>query len=539
MSETMLKTRQAKSALNKVTQVAAKIEPMLKRMSSVEEAAPQIRKLLDEELKNDEFFVMVDEKGRGWVHTNRLREGSLFCDEVGQKSCRTQVPLLQIYPRDTGEVLIDASAPILREGQRGYNLRLGRIVQKSLLKPAVIGLATIPTIAMAALGWGVGLSFQQLGILLGMGLGTGLLGAWMLQRRISTSFQDWFRLTKSISAGNLTSLANKQGQNELSQMGYELNKVVLGMKSIVEELAAAADTTESISDAQARESYNLAKTFEEFSGFMGSLRNGTEQQLSKMQNAHAMIQEMVSASSEMQKAVEESVNWSENASNIAENGLEAVQQSNKQMKDISFNVEKSASIIQQVADESDQIGQKISAITNIANQTNMLALNASIEAARAGESGRGFAVVASEVRKLAEETSRFAEDILADLEKNRKDALLAVEHVTRGVNSIDEGGKVVHQAGISIQHLYDTIKAMKDRILDNREHARMLLQDGSHLQIIMENITGIAEQFTESMSSTAASMDQQAVGVQQLAKEAQILTQQSQQLTQIVKRFKV
>lgn len=539
MSEAMLKTRQAKSALNKVTRVAAKIEPIITKMSSIEEAAPQIRSLLDSELKLDEYLVVVDENGRGWVHTNRLREGGLFYDEVGQKSCRTSIPLLQIYPRDTGEILIDASAPILREGQKGYSLRMGRIILKPFVKPAIMGLASIPPTAMAVLGWGIGLTVSQLGVLLGFGLATGLLGSWLFQRRISNSFQDWYHITRSISAGILTNLAPKQGQNELSQMGYELNKVVLGMKGIVEELASAADTTETISGTQAKESKSLARTFEEFSGFMGGLQNGTEQQLSSMQNARAMIQEMVSASTEMLKAIEDSVKWSENASHIAENGLGAVQRSNEQMKDISSIVEKSATIIQQVADEADQIGQKISAITNIASQTNMLALNASIEAARAGDSGRGFAVVASEVRKLAEETSRFAEDILSDLEKNRKDALSAVEQVTRGVSSIEEGGKVVHQAGVSIYHLNDTIKSMKDGILANREHARLLLQDGSEVQKIMENITEIAEQFTESMSSTAASMDQQAMGVQQLAKEAQILTEQSQQLSKIVKRFKI
>lgn len=538
MSEALLNTKQAKQALRKVMKVADKIAPMLKR-SSIEEAAPLIRKLLDEELKHDEFFVVVDETGRSLIHTNRLREGGVFNDEVGLKACRTEKPLLQIYHRNTGEILIDASAPILRDGQKRYTIRMGRIAFKLTLKPTIMGLAFLPALAMMVLGWGIGLSVEQIGMLFGLGLGTAFFSGWILHRRLSTRLLEWYHLTRSISAGNLTVFATKQGRDELSQMGYELNKVVLGMKGIVEELAAAADTTETISHAQAKESYNLAKTFEEFSGFMGSLRNGTEQQLSSMQNAHAMIQEMVSASSEMLKAIEDSVKWSESASNIAEDGLGAVQKSNEQMKDISIIVEKSASIIQQVADEANQIGQKISAITNIASQTNMLALNASIEAARAGDSGRGFAVVASEVRKLAEETSRFAEDILADLEKNRKDALLAVEHVTRGVNSIGEGGKVVHQAGVSIHHLNETIKAMKDRILSNREHARLLVQDGSELQTIMENITGIAEQFTESMSSTAASMDQQAMGVQQLAKEARILTEQSQQLSKIVKRFKI
>ncbi|MEW9670815.1 methyl-accepting chemotaxis protein [Ammoniphilus sp. 3BR4] len=539
MSDTGMKSRQARRALDKVTQTAAKIQPLVRNMTSIEEAAPQIRQLLDEELKQDEYYVLVDQTGKAWVHTNRMREGGLFNDAVGVKAARTSSPLAQLYHRDTGEVLIDTAVPVIREGDKHFNLRMGRIALKPILKPFIFGLGITPSLVTALVGYTLGLPAIETSFIAAIGLLVGLSGSWYLQRKLQMRLHEWFSLTRSISAGNLTKLTKQEGRDELSQMGFELNKVVLGMKSIVEELAAAAHTTQKISKSQAEEASSQAQAFEELTRVMQSFREGTEQQLSGLQNSHAMIQEMVSASSEMLRGIEETVKWSDNAFEIASTGMQAVTQSGEQMTAIENIVEKSSGMIQQVADESDQIGQKISAITHIARQTNMLALNASIEAARAGESGRGFAVVASEVRKLAEETSRFAEDIMMHLSKNRKDALEAVKNVTEGVTAISEGVQIVHQAGLSINQLNDTIKRMRDQVLSNKEHSHLLLQDSREVQDIMDGVTTIAEQFTDSMVSAAASMDQQSSGVQQLANEANSLSEQSEKLAQIVKRFRV
>ncbi|RXT14680.1 methyl-accepting chemotaxis protein [Ammoniphilus sp. CFH 90114] len=539
MSEAAVNSRQAKKAIDKVTRTAGKIEPLLRKMDSIEDVVPEIRKLLDQDLEQDEYYVLVDETGHAWVHTNRLREGGLFNDSVGLKSAKTHTALVQLYHRNTGEVLIDASIPVIREGKKNYNLRMGRIALRPFLKPVVYGLGMIPGAITALISWGLGLPIQDVGLIAMIGLLLGMAGAWYLHRKIQGGLNEWYSLTRSISAGNLTVLAAQQGRNELSQMGYELNKVVLGMKSIVEELAAAAHTTQTISESQAQEASHQAQAFEELTQLMQSFRSGTDQQLSGLQTSHAMIQEMVSASAEMLKGIESTVKWSDNAFEIASNGMLAVNRSDEQMKAIESIVEKAAERIQKVADESDQISQKISAITHIARQTNMLALNASIEAARAGESGKGFAVVASEVRKLAEETSRFAEDIMTDLAKNRMDALEAVRNVTEGVTTISEGVKIVHQAGVSINQLNDTIKKMREQVLSNKEHSGLLQQDSQEVQKIMDRVTTIAEQFTESMECVAASMDQQTTGVQQLAIEANRLSQQSEKLSQIVKRFRV
>lgn len=539
MSDSLLHSRKAKQALIKVAHTANLIKPIIEKGNSLEIKIADIRRLLDQELKEDEYFVVVDESGKGWIHTNRLREGNLFNDKVGLKACTTDEPLLQLYHRDTGEMIIDASAPILKIDKKQYNLRLGRIVNHPFLKPYLFGLSILPTVILALIGLGFGLSIWQCLVMAGAGLFVGGIGGWFFAHRISVSLQDWYHLTRKISTGDLTVLSKTKGQNEFHQMGFELNKIVLGMKSMIAEIATAAAETEGISDSQSKETMHLAKTFEEFSGMMQTFRNGTEQQLSSLQNAHAMIEEMMSVAMEMIYSIEQTVSFSDHASQMAKEGLTAVGQSENQMKFINSKAADASHVIEQVAVESAEIGKKISAITNIARQTNMLALNASIEAARAGESGKGFAVVANEVRKLAEDTSRFAEDILCMLNKNRQDSMEAVKNVTQVVEAIDEGVCVVQQTGHSIGKMSETMSKMTKKVQENEEHSKLLLDHSKKIMGILEGLSTIAEQFTDSVAMTAAAMDQQKDTVKQLAKESESLSKRSKKLAFLVQRFKV
>jgi methyl-accepting chemotaxis protein len=535
----LLHSRKAKQALVKVVQIANKVKPLLEKDKSLEGSITAIRRLLDEELRNDEYFVIVDEKGKGLVHTNRLREGTLFNDKVGFVACTTNTPLLQIYHRDSGEILIDASAPILKAGENKYNLRLGRIAHHPFLKPYLLGLSFLPTIILSVIGIGFGMPVWQCLVMAGVGLLVGGTGGWLFNYRISASLQDWYHLTRKVSTGDLTVLAQAKGQNEFHQMGFELNKIVLGMKSMMAEIATAAAETEEISDSQSKETMHLAKTFEEFSGMMQTFRNGTEQQLSSLQNAHAMIEEMMSVAMEMIQSIDRTVSFNDQASQMAKEGLAAVGQSENQMKFINSMVGHTSRVIEQVAVESAEISKKISAITNIARQTNMLALNASIEAARAGESGRGFAVVANEVRKLAEDTSRFAEDILKMLEKNRQDSIEAVKNVNQVVEAINVGVCVVQQTGSSIGKMNETMAKMTEKVQENKDHSQLLLDHSKKITDILEGLSTIAEQFTDSVVMTAAAMDEQNETVKHLAGDANSLSKRSKQLAFLVQRFKV
>lgn len=537
--EKLLKTKAALKGLRKVERVAKLLKPYLDNNQSIEKNYDQLRSILDEQLQLDEYLLIVDESGMSHIHTNRLREGYPFSDTVGMNAANTNSSLLQVYPRNTGEILIDASCPIINENGKRFNLRLGRIVRKKFIGPAVTALIGGPTLATVIVGLFFSLNFGQIATFAVASLVvSGAIGVFVYQY-IMKGLMNWYAVMRRISAGDLTAEVTNKSRTEFHQIGFEINKVVLGMRNIIQELDRSSNLVDKVSDDQAKEANQLSETFSELSQMMQSFRSGTENQLASLQNAHAMVQEMMNGVREMQIGIQQTVEMSEDASKAAEEGTHAVMSSEEKMLHIQQTVHKSARKIMDVADEADNVINKVSSITQIAEQTNLLALNASIEAARAGEAGKGFAIVADEVRKLAEDTNKFATDIINSLEHTRDEMKEAVQQVEANVDVISDGVAVVKIAGESIRKLNEASEHTKKAVLKNHQYADSLIKDGEELEVIIDEINVISEQFTEQVIETVSSVDEQVDGVQKLANDADELSEQAQLLTRIVKRFKL
>lgn len=534
----MLRTKSARTGLRKVQRVAGKIGEMIRQTGTLEACMDRVRTIMDEELGHDEYFVLVDAESHGLIHTNRLREGTNFVDEVGIKAATTNEPLLQLYPRNTGEILIDASCPIIQLGNgKRYNLRMGRLVHKPFLAPAIFGLGALPLLFGGAYGVATGQLIETVWpwLLGAAAAGAGLASFTYVQ--INTKLKEWYRITRSISAGDLTVSSAHKGRNQFAQMGYELNKIIIGTRSIIDELAASVEVTRSVSNHQETESTELAHTFEEMSYMMQTFREGTETQLGSLEEVRAMITEMREEAGKMQHNTKNARELSFKVSESAKEGKRAVEDSEKQMKQIETDVEASAQTISELSHSTHEIMNKVSAITQIARQTNTLALNASIEAARAGDAGRGFAVVAGEVRKLAESTSAFAEDIRSILEITTEQAIEAGQRAAASVMSIQRGREVVYVAGDSIRSMEEAAQRAQEQVEMNYGLSNHLIEESTEIEKIIETLTHIAEQFTESMTRGAAAMEEKVESVHQLAKDASLLSDQSNSLHTIVKRF--
>jgi methyl-accepting chemotaxis protein len=537
-NDTFLKKRSAKSALRKTKAIAReKIYPILEDAQDFDSVYQELREILDNELKFDEYLLIVNEDGHALIHTNRLREGILFNDPVGIKAAQTKEGLLQLYLRDTGEIIVDASCPITTKKGTSYNLRLGRIIHKPFLGTTITVLGLFPSIIMGLFGFIFNLDPVYVSLITLIGLVTGGGIGLALHSKICKSITKWMKLSKQITSGNLTALVETKERDQFNQIGFELNKMVLGVKTIISELAASSEATNTISTNQSKEIENLAATFENFSAMMQEFHTGTEQQLASLEEAHSMNNQIEIVIESMHANTGQALQFSEEAFQTANKGTAAVKRSEKQMYDIQKKVSRTAQTIQQVSQNADEIMDKVSAITNIAKQTNLLALNASIEAARAGESGQGFAVVANEVRKLAEDTSSFAESILETLAKTQQEAIKAVENVEESVTAIGEGIGVVTETGEAIKQLNGIVEHTRNQVSLNHERATSLIDECKNLGRIMEELTKIAEDFTETASKGVASIESQVNTVQMLSQESQQLSKQSTQMERVVNRF--
>jgi methyl-accepting chemotaxis protein len=195
------------------------------------------------------------------------------------------------------------------------------------------------------------------------------------------------------------------------------------------------------------------------------------------------------------------------------------------MNKISEAVQSSSAIIEDLGRQSDQITSIVKTIREIADQTNLLALNAAIEAARAGEQGRGFAVVADEVRKLAERTSRSTTEIASMVEKIQKGTRDAVGSMDAGVKQAGKGVDLAGQAGTSITEI--------------REGALRVMQVVNNISDSIREQGAASNDIAKSIENIAQMSEESASAVQDTADAARHLQKLSSTLHSSVSRFKL
>jgi methyl-accepting chemotaxis protein len=184
-----------------------------------------------------------------------------------------------------------------------------------------------------------------------------------------------------------------------------------------------------------------------------------------------------------------------------------------------------ASIVEQLGTNSNQIGEIIQVIDDIADQTNLLALNAAIEAARAGEQGRGFAVVADEVRKLAERTTKATKEIAEMIKQIQSNTKLAVSAINQGAVEVEKGKELAQKAGDSLNQII--VEVDKSSMLINQ------------LAVASEQQSDSSEQISQSIERISSVINESSVGIQEIARSSEDLNKLTLNLQDLISRFKI
>jgi methyl-accepting chemotaxis protein len=237
--------------------------------------------------------------------------------------------------------------------------------------------------------------------------------------------------------------AATQSGNASSQIAGTINQVASGA---AEQARAAGDTSTAVQDLNV---------------IIGQVGSGASSITQKVEAASAALTEMAGAITSASDASAEVIGVAGGAADAAEHGRSAVRQTVAEMERIRQTVESASAKVTELGAKSDQIGAIVETIDDIAEQTNLLALNAAIEAARAGEQGKGFAVVADEVRKLAERSSRATKEIAALIAEVQSDTAKAVAAMHAGASEVEHGSELATQAGASLDDIADAVSATR------------------------------------------------------------------------------
>jgi methyl-accepting chemotaxis protein len=263
----------------------------------------------------------------------------------------------------------------------------------------------------------------------------------------------------------------------------------------------------------------------EISSSTEQMAAGAEEQSSQTGEVATAIEQMTKTIVETTRNASAAAENSKHAGEIAREGGNAVNDTIKGMQRISDVVMTSADTVKKLGKSSDQIGEIVQVIDDIADQTNLLALNAAIEAARAGEQGRGFAVVADEVRKLAERTTKATKEIAEMIKQIQKDTTEAVVSMATGTEEVDKGKKLAEHAGESLREIIDATVKVVD---DINQVASASEEQSSSAEQISKNIEMINNVTAETAS-----------GIHQVAKTAEDLNRLTTNLQNLITRFKI
>ena len=316
-------------------------------------------------------------------------------------------------------------------------------------------------------------------------------------------------ITKRIAAGDLATPVDFASNNSdsllanISTMQETLRTMIAGIVGNAEQVASAANQLFAASEQVAERA---------------------SQQGDAASSMAASVEEMAVSIDQVKENATEAHNISQTAGQISEEGASVIHNAASEMRKISQAVQASSQIVEDLGHQSDQITSIVNTIKEIADQTNLLALNAAIEAARAGEQGRGFAVVADEVRKLAERTGNSTKEIGEMVAKIQNGTRSAVSSMQDGVRQVSNGVELANQAGDSINRIRDG--ALRVTVVVNG------ISDSISEQSMASN------EIAQKLEVIAQMSEESAAAVRQTADAARQLQALSSSLRQTVAQFK-
>ncbi len=350
-------------------------------------------------------------------------------------------------------------------------------------------------------------------VLVAAGTLLGILGGLLLAGFVSRPLCQTVAAMEDIAEGegDLTRRLPVRGSDEIAMLASAFNRFVEKVQGVVRQVAGSTS--------------QLAAAAEEMSLITDETRKGVQRQRNETEQVATAMNEMTATVQEVARHAESAAGAAQQADEEANAGRQVVQGTVEAIHHLAGEVEKAADVIGHLEQDSEQIGSVLEVIRGIAEQTNLLALNAAIEAARAGEQGRGFAVVADEVRSLASRTQESTEEIQQMIEKLQAGARDAVKVMETGRSRAQES---VEQAGLAGQALEGITGAVDQITTMNNQIAEAARQQGEVAEEINHNIINISQV-----------ADETATGTDQLANASADLARLSAELQSLVASFKV
>jgi methyl-accepting chemotaxis protein len=338
----------------------------------------------------------------------------------------------------------------------------------------------------------------------------GMLGVLLVIKPLQRAIQHLAWGAGQIADGNLAIVLEKRNEDELGLLADDMNRMTERLRSIIGDVKGSAE--------------RMATASEHLSATADQMAAGASRVSDQVESVATAGEEMACTSGEIAQNCAMAAEVALKASTSAASGAQVVANAVDAMNRIALRVKDSAQTVAGLGQRSEQISEILGTIEDIADQTNLLALNAAIEAARAGEQGRGFAVVADEVRALAERTTRATGEIAQMIKVIQDETRRAVSSMDQGVTEVELGTREADNSGAALREIIEHIEGVTAQI--------------NQVATAAEEQTGTTREISSNMVQITEVVQQTSQGARDSAGEATRLSGNAAELQQLVRQFR-
>lgn len=328
-------------------------------------------------------------------------------------------------------------------------------------------------------------------------------------------------------------------RDEIGQLSQNVNLMVNHIQAIISKITTTAQNVYNHSTELSQTSNEVRVSSEQIAATMQNLAEGSDSQANHITELAQTMTAFTNTMRATNQRGEEIREATRHIVDLTDNGDQHMQASIEQMKKIDFVVGESLQKVENLDKQTREISTLVLVIKEIADQTNLLALNAAIEAARAGEQGKGFAVVADEVRQLAEQVSKSVTNITSIVSTIQHESSVVMDYLRDGYNEVAQGSSQILQTGKTFSQINDSIGEMLEKLSMMAASLQDMTEKSESIQRSIEDVAAITEETTAGIEETTTSIQLTTNKMSDIAKNADELEQISEELNQIVHQFKI